>query len=238
MSRRRSRRQTPLSEGPRAPQARPACPDRLSPLLVTHLGCGVVRVAGLDGQSDVVPGDATSRWLLKARSGWLPARIYLKDPLDRADVRSLGRCESGSMRRINPSKREVTGSFALSDPIAFCECATLNCYVVVWRAYVGFDANTSDRRAWLVCPGHEPSSAEPPATSEIAVSRLAVPHAGIPARQRSRLCMVAMLSASESAADSPCGRASETASISAPNSGADSANTTRASRSPRPVRRI
>jgi hypothetical protein len=48
-----------------------------------------------------------------------------------ADGRSRLR-DSGSMRRINASMRDVTGAFALPDPIAFfCECAVLSCYAVV-----------------------------------------------------------------------------------------------------------
>jgi hypothetical protein len=86
------------------------------------------------------------------------------------DVRDQRR-DSGSMRRVNSSMREVTGAFALPDPIAFfCECASLTCYAVVWMAALDFDAYSNDGQGWLLSPGHAPSSVEPPASAERAVS--------------------------------------------------------------------
>jgi len=70
-----------------------------------------------------------------------------------------GRRDSGSMRNMNTGMREVSNSFALSDPIAFfCECQTATCYSVVWMSAAAFDANIRDRTGWLLTTGHEPSA--------------------------------------------------------------------------------
>lgn len=72
--------------------------------------------------------------------------------------------ESRSMRHVNRSMRAVSGSFALSDPIAFfCECKSATCYSPVWLSAADFDAIESSGSGWFLEEGHEPSAAWPAA---------------------------------------------------------------------------
>lgn len=69
---------------------------------------------------------------------------------------------SSSMRSINRSMRQVSGSFALADPIAFfCECEISSCYSVVWMSAASFDANVERRGGWLLAAAHTPSQLGP-----------------------------------------------------------------------------
>jgi hypothetical protein len=69
---------------------------------------------------------------------------------------------SSSMRKVNMLMRQVSGSFAGSDPIAFfCECRTPTCYSVVWMSAPVFDANVGDSAEWLLADDHDPSGPPP-----------------------------------------------------------------------------
>jgi hypothetical protein len=69
---------------------------------------------------------------------------------------------SSSMRSVNTSMRQVSGSFALADPIAFfCECGIPGCYSVVWMSALSFDATVEDRTGWLLADAHTPSQPWP-----------------------------------------------------------------------------
>jgi hypothetical protein len=69
---------------------------------------------------------------------------------------------SGSMRSINTSMRQVSGSYALADPIAFfCECEIPTCYSVVWMSASSFDATVEDESGWLLAEAHTPSQLRP-----------------------------------------------------------------------------
>jgi hypothetical protein len=66
--------------------------------------------------------------------------------------------ESSSMRNVNESMRQVSGSFALADPIAFfCECEIPACYSVVWMSASSFDAMVTRQTGWLLAETHKPS---------------------------------------------------------------------------------
>lgn len=70
--------------------------------------------------------------------------------------------ESSSMRKVNRGMRAVSGSFALSDPIAFfCECQIPTCNSAVWISSADFDAIMSRPSGWLLVEGHEPSTPWP-----------------------------------------------------------------------------
>jgi len=77
-------------------------------------------------------------------------------------VPAVGARASSSMREVNMLMRQVSGSFAGSDPIAFfCECRIPTCYSVVWMSAPAFDANVVDSAAWLLAEDHDPSGPPP-----------------------------------------------------------------------------
>jgi hypothetical protein len=70
--------------------------------------------------------------------------------------------ESSSMRDVNIRMRQVSGSFALSDPIAFfCECRVPTCYSVIWMSARVFDAHVAGSAEWLLAEHHERSERHP-----------------------------------------------------------------------------
>lgn len=85
--------------------------------------------------------------------GFLANAAASDDEFDQSDsvVVSSEVRASSSMRKVNASMREVSGSFALADPIAFfCECAIPSCYSVVWMSASSFDAAVEGRTDWLL----------------------------------------------------------------------------------------
>jgi len=67
--------------------------------------------------------------------------------------------ESSSMRTINTTMRELSGSFAHSEPIAFfCECRNPKCFSVVWMTADVFDATIGGHTDWMLLDEHEPSA--------------------------------------------------------------------------------
>jgi hypothetical protein len=70
--------------------------------------------------------------------------------------------ESSSMRTINTTMRELSGSFARSAPIAFfCECGNPSCFSVIWMTADGFDTTIAGHRGWMLLETHEPSALWP-----------------------------------------------------------------------------
>lgn len=73
-------------------------------------------------------------------------------------VSEAGR-ESTSMRVVNTTMRELWGSFARREPIAFfCECHDPTCFGVVWMTAEVFDATIAGHTGWMLLEGHEPSA--------------------------------------------------------------------------------
>jgi len=73
-------------------------------------------------------------------------------------VSETGR-ESTSMRIVNTTMRELSGSFACREPIAFfCECHDPKCFGVVWMTADVFDATIAGHTGWMLLKGHEPSA--------------------------------------------------------------------------------
>jgi hypothetical protein len=89
-----------------------------------------------------------------------PVGLQELDPV--VDVPVVGTRASSSMREANMLMRQVSGSFARSDPIAFfCECRIPTCYSVVWMSAPVFDANVEGGAEWLLSHDHEPSGPRP-----------------------------------------------------------------------------
>jgi hypothetical protein len=67
--------------------------------------------------------------------------------------------ESSSIRTVNATMRELSGSFTGSEPIAFfCECRNSNCFASVWMSASVFDATVAGHTGWMLLEGHEPSA--------------------------------------------------------------------------------
>ena len=67
--------------------------------------------------------------------------------------------ESSIMRSVNRGMREVSGVFALPNPIAFfCECDNPTCYSVVSISAGAFDEAVENDSGWLLVEGHQPSA--------------------------------------------------------------------------------
>jgi len=67
--------------------------------------------------------------------------------------------ESSSMRAINTTMRELSGSYARSEPIAFfCECLNPYCFSVVWMRADVFDATIAGHTGWMLLEAHRPSA--------------------------------------------------------------------------------
>jgi hypothetical protein len=80
------------------------------------------------------------------------------DQTSRYAVPEAGR-ESTSMRTVNTTMRELSGSFARSEPIAFfCECRDPTCFGAVWMTRDMFDATVAGHTDWMLLEGHEPSA--------------------------------------------------------------------------------
>lgn len=71
-------------------------------------------------------------------------------------VGAVGLRESSLMRNVNMLMRRLSGSFSLSDPIAFFgECRIPSCYSVVWMSTPVFDAEVMDSSEWLLAERHD-----------------------------------------------------------------------------------
>ena len=67
--------------------------------------------------------------------------------------------ESSSIRTVNTTMRELSGSFTGSEPIAFfCECRNPHCFSSVWMSASVFDATVAGHTGWMLLEGHEPSA--------------------------------------------------------------------------------
>jgi hypothetical protein len=67
--------------------------------------------------------------------------------------------ESRVMRSVNRKLRELAGTFAYADLIAFfCECRTASCYSPIPMSVEAFDAAVTGQTRWLLRAGHEPST--------------------------------------------------------------------------------
>jgi len=67
--------------------------------------------------------------------------------------------ESSTMRTVNTTMRELSGSFLHSEPIAFfCECDDPTCFGAVWMTSDVFDATIAGHTGWMLLVGHEPSA--------------------------------------------------------------------------------
>ena len=67
--------------------------------------------------------------------------------------------ESSSIRTVNTTMRELSGSFTGSEQIAFfCECCDPNCFSSVWMSASVFDATVAGHTGWMLVEGHEPSA--------------------------------------------------------------------------------
>ena len=63
------------------------------------------------------------------------------------------------MRTVNTTMRELSGSFARPEPIAFfCECRDPTCFGAVWMLADVFDATVVGHRGWMLLERHEPSA--------------------------------------------------------------------------------
>jgi hypothetical protein len=70
----------------------------------------------------------------------------------------LGRRDSYLMRSVNTNLRHRSQALPADESIAFfCECASHDCYVPVWKSSADFDAMTLEAPGWLLHQGHEPS---------------------------------------------------------------------------------
>lgn len=59
------------------------------------------------------------------------------------------------MRSVNMNLRQLAGSLALSEPVAFfCECESTTCYSPIWMSRAAFDAAV-ERPGLLLLEGHE-----------------------------------------------------------------------------------
>jgi hypothetical protein len=68
--------------------------------------------------------------------------------------------ESRLMRRVNSNVRQLSATFADSEPIGFfCECQNPACYSGIWMSEAAFDAMVADQTGWLLLEGHEPIDA-------------------------------------------------------------------------------
>ena len=66
---------------------------------------------------------------------------------------------SSSMRTINMTMRDLSGSFRRSEPIAFfCECDSPTCFSAVWMSPDVYDATVASHTGWMLLEGHEPSA--------------------------------------------------------------------------------
>ena len=79
---------------------------------------------------------------------------------------------SGLMRSVNMNLRQLAGSLAPSELVAFfCECQSTTCYAPIWMSRAVFDAAV-DRPSLLLLEGHEgqgPLAPERPAADAVRV---------------------------------------------------------------------
>ena len=89
---------------------------------------------------------------------------------------------SSSMRTVNMTMGDLSGSFRRSEPIAFfCECDSPICFSAVWMSPEVYDATVAGHTDWMLLERREPSAlwhmSERPPTSGTGGALRAVPDA-------------------------------------------------------------
>jgi len=108
-------------------------------------------------------------------------------PSAQPDAATSGPRKARLMAEVNSRLRQLAGTLAHSDPIAFfCECSRPDCYAVVWMSSVSFDATATGRAGWLTAEGHEPCELSEPRERRAAPNVLAPRQPRQPAAESGR----------------------------------------------------